>query len=71
MDESVPSSLLDESSIISAPMAENLRQFNDAQLREIYENEEIERFLRLFSTVREFGGHKNQKNQIDHNLSSM
>jgi hypothetical protein len=33
------------------PTSEDLDQFDEAQLREIHENEEIERFLRLFSTV--------------------
>jgi len=51
MNESLSSSLPDQPGTDSAPATENTGQYNDAQLREIYENEEIERFLRLFSTV--------------------
>jgi len=62
MNESLFSSLPDQPGTDSAPATENTGQYNDAQLREIYENEEIERFLRLFSTVCESNIYKNQIN---------
>jgi len=59
MNESLSSSLPEQPGTDSAPTTENTGQYNDAQLREIYENEEIERFLRLFSTVCQPSVYKN------------
>lgn len=53
MDSPTPatsSTLHDSLDTAPSSSMKNLEQFDDAQLREIYENEEIERFLRLFST---------------------
>jgi len=68
MNESLSSDLSDQPGTDSAPATENTGQYNDAQLREIYENEEIEHFIRLFSTVCQSSV---CKNQIDLHLSSM
>lgn len=51
---------MDSTDLTSPPIPENIsepttppqEELSEAQLREIYEAEEIERFLQLFSTVR-------------------